>query len=109
MASVTVSIAMSKTDPTASDIERQASVGEKVFNADGEELGVVRELINGGLVVSVDLGAGEHQRSTSGEFGEAYLMWRCMECGEMGDIDELPDQCPNCEAERESLYYWTED
>ena len=98
---------MSEIDPTQMDTAVQ--IGEPVFNEQGEELGVVRELINGGLVVSVDLDAGEHQRSTSGEFGEAYLMWRCLECGEMGDIEAMPEQCPNCEASRESLYYWTED
>jgi len=99
---------MSETEPTE-DGGAPASVGEPVFSKDGTELGVVRELIDGGLVVSVDLDAGEHQRSTSGEFGEAYLMWRCMECGEMGDIESLPEQCPNCSVGRESLYYWTED
>lgn len=99
---------MSEMDPTE-NVDTPVDVGNSVFNEDGEELGVVRELINGGVVVSVDIGAGENQRMTSGEFGEAFLMWRCLECGEMGDIEEIPDQCPNCEAEKESLYYWTED
>uniref|UniRef100_UPI00300EA125 DUF7130 family rubredoxin-like protein n=1 Tax=Halalkalicoccus salilacus TaxID=3117459 RepID=UPI00300EA125 len=44
------------------------------------------------------------------EFGEAELMWRCMECGEMGRIEDgLPDECPNCGDSREALMYWTED
>lgn len=98
---------MSEMDPT--DGETTARVGETIFNAEGEELGVVRELTSSGFVVSVGLDMGAHQRSTSGDFGEAYLMWRCFECGEMGEIESLPDQCPNCEAARESLYYWTED
>jgi ABC-type ATPase with predicted acetyltransferase domain len=99
---------MSEMDPTE-NVDVPVSVGDSVFNEDGEELGNVHQLINGGLVVSVDVGAGEHQRTTSGEFGEAFLMWRCLECGEMGDIEDIPDRCPNCEAEKESLYYWTED
>ena len=96
---------MSETDPTESATE----IGKTVFNNEGEELGVVQELTSGGFVVSAGVSAGTHRQSTSGEFGEAYLMWRCLECGEMGAIESLPEQCPNCRAERESLYYWTED
>ena len=37
-------------------------------------------------------------------------MWRCTECGEMGEIDGgLPDRCPGCGSEKEALMYWTED
>ena len=99
---------MSEMDPTE-PVDAPVSVGQAIFDDEGEQLGVIRELINGGFAVSVDLGAGESQRSTSGEFGEAYLMWRCMECGEMGDIESLPEECPSCGVEREALYYWTED
>ena len=43
-------------------------------------------------------------------FGTAYVMWRCWECGEMGEIGEqLPANCPSCDAPREELYYWAED
>lgn len=103
-----VGAGMSKMD-TTDTVDKPVHAGDAVFDAEGEQLGVVRELLNGGFAVSDDLGAGETQRSTSGEFGEAYLMWRCMECGEMGDIESVPEECPNCHAERESLYYWTED
>jgi len=84
-------------------------VGETVFDENGEPLGVVRSLTQHGFVVSTSPEATGGPQSTSGEFGEAYLMWRCLECGEMGEIDEMPERCPNCEAEKESLYYWTED
>jgi len=84
-------------------------VGERVFDEDGESLGVIRSLTDHGFVVSTNPEATGGPQSTSGEFGEAYLMWRCLECGEMGEIESMPDRCPNCEAERESLYYWTED
>ena len=51
----------------------------------------------------------EHVRSGQ-TFGEAELMWRCWECGELGRIeDDVPGECPNCGTEREDLYYWTED
>jgi len=37
-------------------------------------------------------------------------MWRCWECGELGRLDrDVPDECPNCGADREDLSYWTED
>jgi len=94
---------------SANDSDRSAVVGTKVFDSNGNPLGVVRERTSGGFVVSVSTGRPERHRSTSGEFGEAYLMWRCMECGEMGDIESLPEECPSCAASRESLYYWTED
>ena len=86
-----------------------AAIGTKVFDSSGNPLGVVRKQTRSGFVVSVSTDQPETHRSTSGEFGEAYLMWRCMECGEMGNIEALPEQCPSCAASRESLYYWTED
>lgn len=40
----------------------------------------------------------------------SYIMWRCQDCGEMGELEEdLPDECPNCSAPKEDLYYWEED
>ncbi len=105
---------MSGTDQTTATVESIAdlALGETVYNSDGEPLGAVREITETGFFVSVetdpDVGP-THRRSTSGEFGEAYLMWRCMECGEMGEIESMPEQCPNCDAPREELYYWTED
>ena len=109
MRGVTQAFGMSDSEPATDSDRSAATVGQRVFDSDGEPLGVVREPTSGGFVVAVDTGQPESHWSTSGEFGEAYLMWRCMECGEMGDIDSLPDKCPNCAASRESLYYWTED
>jgi len=100
---------MNKSSPSDTDRNLTVDVGKTVFDADGEPLGVIREQTSGGFVVSVSTDRPESQRSTSGEFGEAYLMWRCMECGEMGNIESMPEECPSCEASRESLYYWTED
>ena len=99
---------MSKPSPSRSQ-ESTVDIGKTVFDSEGEPLGVVREQTESGFVVSVRTDHPESHRSTSGEFGEAYLMWRCMECGEMGNIESLPDECPSCAASRESLYYWTED
>lgn len=52
-------------------------------------------------------GSGEH--GVVSRTGETELMWRCSECGEMGDIDGLPDECPSCSASKSELYYCTED
>ncbi|MFB6108600.1 MAG: rubredoxin-like domain-containing protein, partial [Haloplanus sp.] len=65
-----------------------------------------------GFYVTTDEGVDalsvEHERAGH-EFGEAELMWRCFECGAMGDVTEMPEECPDCGAPREDLYYWTED
>ncbi|MFW5978379.1 MAG: DUF7130 family rubredoxin-like protein [Halohasta sp.] len=89
--------------------EAAPTVGKTVFNDDGEEQGIAQELTSGGFVVSVGLDAGDIQRAAVGELGEAYLRWRCLECGEMGKIEQLCDRCPNTRGEKESLYYWTEN
>ncbi|WP_226482267.1 anaerobic ribonucleoside-triphosphate reductase [Natrinema amylolyticum] len=87
--------------------------GQTVYDEDGNQLGRIRGFEQSGFFVTTRDGAEamsvEHARSGH-EFGEAELMWRCMECGEMGEIDDgLPDECPNCNTEREDLMYWTED
>jgi rubredoxin len=94
---------------TASTIE----FGTAVYDADGTRLGYVRGVDEHGFYVTAEDGVEglsiEHVRAGH-EFGEAELMWRCWECGEMGRLeDDLPDACPNCGAEKEDLYYWTED
>jgi len=88
--------------------------GETLFTDDGTAVGEVRGIEQGGLFVSLRDGSEalsiEHARSGQ-SFGEAELMWRCMECGEMGELDDddIPEQCPGCGAPREELMYWTED
>ncbi|GGC50697.1 DUF7130 family rubredoxin-like protein [Haloferax sulfurifontis] len=92
--------------------DTEPTVGMTVYAEDGSKLGSIRGFDEDGFYVTIREGlAGmsiEHERAGH-EFGEAELMWRCSDCGEMGDLDELPDTCPNCGAEREQLYYWTED
>jgi len=87
--------------------------GQTLYTNEGMAVGQVRGMEEGGLFVSLREGVEglsiEHARSGQ-SFGEAELMWRCMNCGEMGDIDGgLPDGCPNCGGAREQLMYWTED
>ena len=101
--------------PDAEDESEALSLafGESLYNEAGEEVGTVRGLEEGGVYVTTREGVEgmsiEHARSGHG-FGEAELMWRCTQCGEMGDIGkDIPDECPNCGAPKEDLMYWTED
>ncbi|WP_435063448.1 DUF7130 family rubredoxin-like protein [Halobaculum sp. EA56] len=87
------------------------SVGQSVYDDDGNELGTVRGIDDAGFYVlsTEDTGRVTLEEARSA-FGESYVMWRCWECGEMGQIEgDLPAQCPDCGAPREDLYYWVED
>ncbi|WP_290813284.1 hypothetical protein [Halovivax sp.] len=87
--------------------------GQTVYDDSGTALGTVRGFDAGGFFVTTREGVEalsvEHARAGQA-FGEAELMWRCIECGEMGELDAgLPEDCPNCGTEKENLMYWTED
>ena len=87
--------------------------GTDVYAEDGTKIGQIRGFDEDGFYVTLREGlegmSVEHVRSGK-EFGEAHLMWRCTECGEMGELNnDLPEACPNCDAPKEQLYYWTED
>lgn len=108
------------TDPgELSEVDRadpdgiQVGFGETLYTADGSPVGTVRGIESGGVFVTTRIGVEalsvEHVRSGHA-FGSAELVWRCMECGEMGPIDgDIPDGCPGCDTPRENLMYWTED
>lgn len=86
--------------------------GETVYDEQGRPLGTVRGFDEDGFYVTTRDGIEslsiQHERSGH-EWGEAELVWRCADCGEVGDLDTLPEACPNCGAPKENLYYWTED
>ncbi|NIB98088.1 rubredoxin-like domain-containing protein [Halobacterium sp. R2-5] len=89
------------------------SLGTVVYGEDGERLGTVRGFDDSGFYVTTAEGieslSVEHERAGH-EFGEGELMWRCSECGEMGELREsFPEECPSCGAEKEAIYYWIED
>ena len=97
--------------PSEETLFADISIGQQIYDADGNEHGSVRGIDDDGFYV---LASSETKDLTLTEardvFGTAYVMWRCWECGEMGEIaDQLPANCPNCEAPREDLYYWAED
>lgn len=50
-----------------------------------------------------------NRRLADGYFGESFLVWRCLDCGETGSLDAFPTYCPDCRGDRESLFYWVED
>ncbi len=88
-------------------------LGRTVYDEDGNRLGDIRGFDDSGFYVTMQEGyealSVEHARAGH-ELGEAELMWRCSDCGEMGRLDDnLPDTCPNCDAPKEDLFYWTED
>jgi len=81
---------------------------------DGQVLGQVSGYTTDGFEVKIGEGgsaSGDDAETIPGqEFGEGYLMWRCSECGEMGDLGSgMPDTCPECGAPEESIYAVEED
>lgn len=87
-------------------------LGQSVYGDEGTELGTVRGFDEHGFYVTVTDGveALSAEHVTAGVAAEAELMWRCWECGAMGEIDDdIPDSCPDCGAPKEDIYYWTED
>lgn len=101
-------------DPLDEDFQAvDLALGQTLYTDDGKAVGEVRGIEEGGAFVTFREGAEgltvEHARSGH-EFGKAHLVWRCMECGEMGEIDGgLPKTCPGCGEPKEALMYWTED
>lgn len=98
-------------DPDAPE-QRRLTFGQTVYDEDGEKLGTIRGFDDDGFYVTTREGivalSVEHARAGH-ELGQAELVWRCFQCGEMGDVEDLPETCPSCGAGREDLYYWTED
>jgi hypothetical protein len=95
-----------------SDDLARVVVGTTVYDDDGRALGTVRGFDGDEFVVTTRDGVSalsiEHERAGH-EFGEAELTWRCNVCGEMGDIEALPGECPNCGADRTEIFYAIED
>ena len=103
----------SSADEAAVKAAESLSFGQTLYDEDGNSVGTIRGMESSGVFVTTreglqGLNVG-HSRSGH-NFGEAELMWRCIECGEMSEIENaLPEQCPNCGTEKENLMYWTED
>ena len=107
---------MEDSQSTSEDVSVQRN--EEIYNDDGVLVGVVSDATDDGFVVetvasaTVEHGdAATSDEETPGqEFGEGYIMWRCTECGEMGELDDgLPEECPNCGEPKEALAKQRED
>ncbi|WP_144905583.1 DUF7130 family rubredoxin-like protein [Halobellus captivus] len=86
--------------------------GEQVYDDDGRLLGRVVSLSEEGFEVEATDPAADTDGESipDGDFGEAYLMWRCSECGTMGELEDgFPESCPDCGAPREALAEVQED
>lgn len=102
-----------KDEHEAKQQAESVKLGQIVYADDGRPLGEVRGVDSGGFFVTTRQGVErlsiEHARSGH-EFGEAEIVWRCTDCGEIGEISKgFPETCPNCGTPRENLMYWTED
>lgn len=97
------------TDDTTASVDIKP--GQIVYDEDGTELGRIQGMTERGFEVNIRDGLTKFslEHRPGKEFGEGYLMWRCTNCGEMGDLENVPEECPNCGAEKEELYAWTED
>ena len=90
---------------------REVTIGEPVFDRDGNRIGQIESVAPDGIVVTdrpstVTLPVGSTQHLD----GTMYLMWRCRRCGEMGKLTgSLPKRCTDCRASREHLFYWADD
>lgn len=113
------------------DDEETASIesGDTVYDDDGRVLGIVTDFTDEGFAVEVieagpnvtgtdsdaessDASEGDDTEDIPGkDFGEGYLMWRCEDCGEMGELDDdgIPEECPNCGAPKEHIHMAQED
>jgi len=91
--------------------DESIDIGQPVYDGDGRLLGRISGFTEEGFEAeSVELDESESEELPGKEFGEGYLMWRCGECGRMGDLeDDLPDTCPDCGAPREAITVVEED
>jgi len=82
--------------------------GQSVSDGDGNELGRVRNLDDGGFHVATEPGVWTPEQAQS-KAGEKTHVWRCDECGEVGGIDDVPSICPACDASGKSISDLLED
>lgn len=102
-----------KGEQRATDAATDLALGQPLYDESGARVGTVRGIEEGGAFLTTRDGVESlsvgHARSGH-SFGEAELVWRCADCGEVGAIEGgLPGTCPGCGTAREALMYWTED
>lgn len=74
--------------------------GQRLYGGTGREVGGIQGISEVGVEVNVhgDVETTSLRHVPGMTLGEGYLLWRCSECGEVGDIEQLPDRCPFCGA-----------
>jgi len=85
------------------------SLGDTVYDENGATLGTVRGFDEHGFYVDADDEVEVLSDQDVGGQSTDALMWRCWECGEMGQLEGIPEECPSCGAPKEDIYYWQED
>lgn len=92
-------------------LEGSIEPGERVYDSDGRLLGHVSARTDEGFEIEpIDADGNDAEELPDQEFGKGFLMWRCDECGEMGDIDDgMPEECPACRAPLEAIEKVRED
>jgi len=87
----------------------EVRTGTIVYDATGRALGSVRGFDEAGFYVTahddVEVRPEDPRESETLD----ALMWRCWNCGEMGKLAGIPEECPACGAPKEDIYYWQED
>lgn len=99
-----------------SDGSPTVETGETVYNEAGEVVGVVREVGDGEFTTrtlpetSIEESYDSDEDIPDAGIGEGFLMWRCGECGKMGERhDGVPERCPSCDAPKEAIARTRED
>lgn len=84
--------------------------GEPVYDSNNRLLGHVSGLTEEGFKTESVQADDDLEEIPGQEFGEGYLMWRCEECGEMGELEDgMPAPCPNCGSPEEAITAMRED
>ena len=98
-------------DPENSGYSEVVEPGEYVFNQEGQLVGQVSAITDDGFEIEMVESDAENIEELPGQkFGEGYLMWRCGECGEMGELEDgIPEECPACGAPEEAISAMRED
>ncbi|MDZ7687181.1 MAG: hypothetical protein U5J64_00405 [Halobacteriales archaeon] len=88
----------------------EIGIGSTMYDEDGDPVGEVRGFDPHGVVVSTDedVSIGGVVSADPSVVGESDLLWRCSGCGEIGEVEDMPDGCPSCGAPKTDLYYWSE-
>ncbi|QUO48859.1 MULTISPECIES: DUF7130 family rubredoxin-like protein [Halorubrum] len=98
-------------DSEGASADRVLKPGQRAYDENGRVVGVIRAITDIGVEVNTlgDVETLSLRQSPGVNLGEGYLVRRRSECGESGDVDRVPDRCPNCGAGGNALYAYLEE